>query len=625
MSQEMPASAPEAERPAPQTVRAALDKVLASPQFVNSPQLCRFLSFVADREIAGQGDLLKEYLLGIEVFRKDESFDPRLDTVVRTEARRLRRKLAEYYEVEGRTDPIEIDLPKGGYRPVFRVRSITPLPVVDEAPQARHVSRIWLAGALILTAGLAAWWFTQAKGPNARLIREPSIAVLPLENLSVDPEQEYFSDGMTDALINSLAKIPSLRVISRTSVLQFKRGRKPIPEIARQLGVDYVVEGTVLRAGEHVRITAQLIAVRNERHLWAEAYERDGIDALTRQGELAQTIARQIDIRVTPDKTGNARSRPLSPEAQDLYLQGRFSWDTRRQDQLLKSIDYFEQAIAKEPGYALAYAGLSDSFSVLSGRATGPDRKQLLDRAKEAAKKAVALDDSLSDAHASLAVSSWDWNWEESEREFRRALELSPGNATAHHWYAGLLTRTGRIEEALSEARRAVELNPLSPSPDETLGGILYTGRQYDRAIQHFQRAIQAFPDFIQNYSMLGLAYEAKGMHKEAIDVLEKAMKLTGGAPTLAVLLAHAHAGAGDKSQAQQLLTEFSKRKDITPIAYAVAYMDVGDKDRAFEWFEKGVEEHSMFIDELKVEPMYDNLRSEPRFTTLLRKMRLVQ
>jgi TolB-like protein/Tfp pilus assembly protein PilF len=619
----------EADALPPNAIRSQLDKILSSPSFVNSPQLCRFLRFVVEQEITGRGDQVKEYVVGIEVLGKDEAFDPRIDTGVRTEARRLRRKLTEYYQTAGLTGTIEIDLPKGSYRPVFRMRTAAAPPPAEPPVTAAAVPaksrRAWLAAACLPIAGLVIFWpSARVRAPEPRDSSQPSIAVLPLENLSADPEQEYFSDGMTDALITSLTGIHGLRVISRTSVLQYKRVKKPLPEIARQLGVDYVVEGTVLRVGERVRITTQLIAARNERHLWADAFDRDRGDILLLQSELARTIAGQIDSRIMPKEPPLPRAAPISPEAQDDYLRGRYNWDTRRQDELVKSVEYFERAIAKEPRYALAYAGLSDSLSVLSGRATGPDRKRLLDQAREAAKKAIALDDRLSDAHASLAVSSWDWNWEESEREFRRALELSPGNATAHHWYAELLACTGRVDEALIEARRAVELNPLSPSPNETLGGILYTGRQYDRAIQHLQRAIQAFPDFVPNYAMLGLAYEAKGMHKEAIDVLEKGLKLTGGAPTLAVLLAHAHAGAGDKSQAGQLLKEFSNRKDITPIAFAVAYMDVGDKDRAFEWFGKGVEEHSMFIDELKVEPMYDSLRSDPRFTALLRKMRLI-
>lgn len=289
----------------------------------------------------------------------------------------------------------------------------------------------------------------------------------------------------------------------------------------------------------------------------------------------------------------------------------------------MKSVEYFQRAIAKEPGYALAYAGLSDSYSVLSGRTTGPDRKDLLERARGAAKKAIALDDSLGEAHAGLAVSSWDWTWQEDEREFRRAIELSPGYATAHQWYAGLLTECGRVEEGLAEARRAVELDPLSPSVNQTLGWALYMARQYDRAIQQFQHAIEAFPDFTQSYASLGLAYEAKGMHREAIAVLETLMKLTGGAPPAAALLAHAHAGEGDRSEARRRLDEFKKRKDVTPILFALLSVDVGDKTGAFEWFAKGVEQRSMFIDEVKVEPMYDSLHSDPRFATLLKKMNL--
>ncbi|MBZ5620875.1 MAG: tetratricopeptide repeat protein [Acidobacteriia bacterium] len=608
----------------PDAVRNQLDKIFSSQAFGNSPQLCRFLRFVADQEIGGQGDQLKEYLVGVEVFRKDQSFDPRLDTVVRTEARRLRRKLTEYYQTEGLTDTIEIDLPKGSYRPVFRARPGMPQARVGRSAGLRSRGRFLAAGVFLAVAGVATYWLsTRATepGPGHRSLH--SIAVLPLENLSADPEQEYFSDGMTDALITDLAKLNSLRVISRTSVLQYKRVKRPLPEIARQLGVDYVVEGTVLGAGERVRINAQLIAVRNEHLLWADIYERDRGDALALQGELARAIARQISIHVTPQEQARLGSRSISPEAQDDYLKGRFNWHTRDQDRLMKSVEYFQRAIAKEPGYALAYAGLSDSYSVLSGRTTGPDRKDLLERARGAAKKAIALDDSLGEAHAGLAVSSWDWTWQEDEREFRRAIELSPGYATAHQWYAGLLTECGRVEEGLAEARRAVELDPLSPSVNQTLGWALYMARQYDRAIQQFQHAIEAFPDFTQSYASLGLAYEAKGMHREAIAVLETLMKLTGGAPPAAALLAHAHAGEGDRSEARRRLDEFKKRKDVTPILFALLSVDVGDKTGAFEWFAKGVEQRSMFIDEVKVEPMYDSLHSDPRFATLLKKMNL--
>ncbi len=614
-----------------------LEKIVASALFVNSPQLCRFLRFVVEQEINGQGGQLKEYLVATAVLGKNEAFDPRIDTVVRTEARRLRRKLAEYYQAEGAADSIAIELPKGGYRPIFR--KVAEEPIAAALPQgpsseialspevagSGKTGNVWWAAMGLLAAGLAGFWFWIHRGEHpSQATHPPSIAVLPLENLSADPEQEYFSDGMTDALITSLASIPGMRVISRTSVLQYKRAKTPLPEIARQLGVDYVVEGTVLRAGEVVRITTKLIAFPKERHIWAEAYDRERKVALAMQAELAGTIASRIDIHVNPPAR-TPETMAVNPEAQDNYLKGRYHWYTRRQDGLLQSVQFFERAIAAEPRYALAYAGLSDSYSVLSGRATGPDRKDLMDRARQAALKALALDESLGDAHVSLAVSSWDWDWQQSEREFRRALELNPGDSTAHQWYAGLLTQTGRPEDGVIEARKAVELSPMSPSPFQTLGWALYMTRQYDRSIRHFLLAIDAFPDFVQNYAGLGLAYEAKGMHREAGEILKKGVALTQGAPPLAALLAHVHAAAGEGAEASRLLGQFRQRDDITPVVMALLSMDTGNRDQAFAWLDRGVEEHSMFIDELKVEPLYDSLRTDPRFTALLRKMRLSQ
>jgi TolB-like protein/Tfp pilus assembly protein PilF len=608
------------EHVSPEIIRSQLEKLLASRTLAPSQQLCRLLRFVVDQETSGQGDQLKEYLLGVEVFRKDESFDPRIDPVVRTEARRLRNKLTDYYAEEGRNDPVVIDLPKGSYRPVFRAGPAgTAIAPATSAALTRN-RRTLLAAFFVVALGAGAiYWWTRRSAPPVM----PSIAVLPLENLSADPEQEYFSDGLTDELIRDLAKLRGLRVISRTSVLPYKRLRKPLAEIARQLGVDYVVEGTILRSGDRVRISAQLIAVPHEHHLWAEAFERDHSDALALQAEVARSIARQIDIHVTPEEELRLGRRPIDAGAQDNYLKGRFSWHTRRQDLLLKSVDYFQQAIAKEPGYALAYAGLSDSYSVLSGRATGPERKELLDLAKQAAKKAIELDDRLGEAHAALAVSSWDWTWQENEREFRRAIDLSPGYAPAHQWYSRILLQTGRIQEGLAEAFRAMELDPLSPAVSQMFGAALYTARQYDRAIEQLRHTVEAFPDFEPGYASLGMAYEAKGMHSQAADVLERAVRLTGGAPTLTALLAHTRAGAGDTSDARRLLQEFRQRQGITPVVWALLYMDSGDLDHAFEWFETGVREHSMFIDELKAEPMYDRLHSDPRFTALLRKMNL--
>jgi tetratricopeptide (TPR) repeat protein len=345
------------------------------------------------------------------------------------------------------------------------------------------------------------------------------------------------------------------------------------------------------------------------------------------QGELARAIAGQISIHLTPHEQARLTSRPISPEAHDSYLKGRFHWHTRRTGWLPKSIEYFNQAIEKEPRFAFAYVGLADSYSVLARRSAGPQRKELEAQACEAARKAIELDDNLGEAHASLARCENDWDWQKRERQFRRALELSPGYAAAHQWYGGLLIKTGRFDEGLSECRRAAELDPHSLTVNATLGWAFHEARQYDSAIRQLRLTIDERPNFVQPLVYLGMVYLAKAMYTDAINVLENTVKLAGDAPVLLpqarVLLAHARARTGDNKEAQRLLDEFSKRKGIYPLVFSLLYMDVGDKDRAFEWLAKGVEERFGHVDELKVEPLYDSLRSDPRFTALLRKMNL--
>ena len=599
-----------------------LDRILTSKTLVHSPQLCRFLQFVVEQELAGQGDQLKEYVLALRVFRKDESFDPRLDTVVRTEARRLRQKLAEYYQTEGRDDAIQISLPKGSYRPVFETCSqAAPDPVAAPAgrpSQALRIQAKWVAGLAVLGIACAAAWWAWSRAHSSAAI--PSIAVLPLENLSADPEQEYFSDGVTDALLTDLAKIHGLSVISRTSASQYKRTKKLVPEIARELKVDYVVEGTVTRAGERVRISAQLIAAPADRHVWAESYERAGSDILSLQGEVAQAIAEQVHVHVTPRERARLIGRPVSPEALDLYLKGRFNWQTRDTGRMLKSIEYFEQAIGKQADYALAYAGLADAYSVLAYRL---DRKDYRTRSCQAATKAVQLDDTLGEAHASMDDCADLWNWQEREWRLRRAIDLSPSYSTAHQWLGAILIDLGRAREGLAEVRRAVELDPLGPSPNNALCMSLYMTRQYDQAIQHCLQTLEVFPGYLEPYYGLGFAYTSKGMYPQAIAVLEKAMTLTSGAPPVATLLAHARSRGGDLDAAKRLLQEFTGRPDITPIFLAALHTDARDADHAFDDLNRAVEARSFGSDWIAVNPELDSLHRDPRWNALLRKMNL--
>ena len=286
--------------------------------------------------------------------------------------------------------------------------------------------------------------------------------MIPLENLSADNAEEYFSDGITDALFTDLAKIHGLSVISRTSVMQYKRTKKSIFEIARELRVDYIVEGTVTRVGNRARISAQLISAPTDRHVWAESYDRTGSDILTLQAELAQTIAEQVHVHVTPQEQTRLAKHPASLEAQDLYLKGKFNWQTRDPERMLKSIDYFSEAIAREPGYALAFAGLADAYGLISYQL---DRKDYATRGCEAAKRALELDENLGEAHASMDACMDMWDWRQRERHLRRAVELSPSYPSAHQWLGAMLIDLGRNREGLAEVRRAVELDPLGPPP----------------------------------------------------------------------------------------------------------------------------------------------------------------
>jgi TolB-like protein len=603
--------------PSNDLIEAELKKVLSSQIFVNSPQLCRFLRFIVEQEIAGEGAGLKEYVLGIEVLKKDESFDPRIDTAVRTEARRLRQKLAEYYQAEGRNDSIEIALPKGSYRATFHTRPLSGSPISAAPSQPTRVPQTRIAlGALLCIAGVGAWWLWTSVSAKPHL---PSIAVIPLENLSADPEQEYFSDGMTDALFTDLAKLHGLSVISRTSVMQYKRTKKPIIQIARELKVDYVVEGTVTRAGGRIRISAQLIAVPTDRHVWAESYERAATDILTLQGELARAIAEQVHIHVTPQEQKRLTGRPVDIEAQDLYMKGRFNWQTRDPGRMHDSIELFTQAIAKDPAYALPYVGLADSYAVLS---FWSDKKDDIAEACRAARKAIELDANLGEAYASLDSCVDQWDWHQREEHFRRALGLSPSYPTAHQWYGAMLIDMGRAREGLAEMRRAVELDPLGPSPNNALGMSLYFTRQYDDSIRQCQQNLEVFSAYVESYNCLGFAYIAKGMYPQSIAAIEKAAAITGAPPPIAGLLASARALGGDRNAVPRLLQEFTGR-DVSPVVRALLYHVAGDRDRTFEWLDRAVEQRSFASETIAIHPMLESLHSDSRWKALLRKMNL--
>ena len=455
-----------------------------------------------------------------------------------------------------------------------------------------------------------------------------SLAVLPLANLSGDPQQEYFADGMTEALIAELGQIGSLRVISRTSVMQYKGAKKPLPQIARELNVDAVIEGSVFRVGDRVRITAQLIGVGPERHLWARNYERDLRDALSLQGEIARNIADEVKVNVTADVQARlASARPVNPKAHEAYLKGQFFLNKWTEEDIQKAIEYAQQAVQIDPDYAPAYGLLAESFHLSSKIAWGhlPD-VEAAGKVKVAAMKALAIDDTLAEPHIALgAVLNFDeWDWAGSERELKRAIELNPNSGQAHAEYAWCLVEMGRHAESIREAKRAVELDPFSESTINTLAAMYYHGRQYDQALEQARKYVEMFPDHNGSYSRLTGILEANGMYDQAVAAWQKTMTLRGEKQEAVAALGRAYKVGGIRGAWRWDLERLERlpRGENASIDFANRYASLGEKDKALDWLEKGYEEHAPLMVLIKADPLYDSLRSDPSFQDLLRRMK---
>ncbi len=495
--------------------------------------------------------------------------------------------------------------------------------------QKRRLS--WLAAStlVVVTLGAGIYFARERTWPRAKPpVGKIMLAVLPFENLSGDREQEYFSDGLTEEMISQLGRLQPQRlgVIARTSAMQYKGTKKVVREIGHELGVNYILEGTVRRAGQRVRVSAQLIQVSDQTHLWAESYERDLGDVLTLQSEVARAIADKIQLKLTPQRQSVASTRAVNPNVYELYLKGRYFWNRRTRDALPKAVDYFQRAADIDPTYALAYAGLADSYIVL-GVNQFLTPSEAFPKAKQAALKALELDNALAEAHTSLAfVLQREWEWAEAEREFQRALELNPGYSTAHHWYSYVLTIMGRHEEAIAEARRATELDPLSLIINANLGEVLYYAGRSDEAIRQQLRTVDLDPDFYIAHFNLGQAYRKAGMFDKAIAEFERARALSGNNPFPLASLGAAYGFSGRKADAERVLKELreiSKRGYVSPFLLAAVYVGLGEKEQAIKWLEKAYEERDSLLPWIKVSPTFDSLRSEPRFQDLVRRIGL--
>jgi TolB-like protein/DNA-binding winged helix-turn-helix (wHTH) protein/Tfp pilus assembly protein PilF len=591
----------------------------------------RVLAVLLDRP----GEVVTRQNLQSRVWPADTyvGFDEGLNTAIR----KLRAAFGDSAE-----NPRFIEtVPRRGYRFIAPVISVVPDAVVStptDAVTSASAQSPRLPAWSLVAALFLVFLIAMAIPRTRRIVRDfvfgsaradtsapiHSLAVLPLENLSNDAAQDYFADGMTDQLITDLGQIKALRVISRTSVMQYKGLHKPIPQIARELNVDAVVEGTILKSGNQVRITAQLIQAALDKHLWAQSYQGDLHDVLSLQNNVAGTIAREIQVTITPREQALLKSgRTVNPQAYDDYLLGRYFWNKRDGGGLQKAADYFQQAIRTDPSYAPAYAGLAQT-DILLAYNLGP-KAEFLAAGKKAAGQALTLDPSLAEAHTARAMLlESEYDFAQEEQEFKLAVSLDPNYATAHHWYGeSYLAQIGRFDEANSEMQQALVLDPVSRIIATDQGVLLYWERKYDDAYQQLTKTLALDSGFSEAYLCRGKVLLQQGKYKDAMADLETAYRINPANPAIPTNLAYGYALAGNRTKAESKLHSLLSTSKKNSWAIGLIYLGLGDKEQSLDWLERAVREYSGDMIDVRVEPQFDSLRGEPRFKELQLKMKL--
>ena len=626
------ATSPRAEL-SPESIRAALDKILASPGFVNAERLSRFLRYTVEETLNGQTDKLKESLLGIDVFGRKPTYDPRVDAVVRTEAVKLRARLRDYYEADGRDDELIIDLPKGGYVPAFRLREKLPelaAPAQESPTSPPHLGHDWrpaVATALILLMLGISLYLTSRRHPRAAGTSGPeiaSIAVLPFADLSPDHDQEYFCDGMTEEIIDALAKVEGFRVVARTSSFAFKGKQQDIREIGRKLNVGAVLEGSVRKDGNLLRVTAQLNSVADGYHLWSQTYERELKDVFTVQDEIAQSIVNTLQLKLSSPQPKRAEN----VEAYDLYLQGRYHWNRWRIEGAERALQFFEQATQKDPKYAGAFAGIADSYAWLGFFGTLPPN-EAMPKARAAAEKAIALDDSLAEAHTSLGYvkALYEFDWAGAEHQFQRAIQLNPGLADAHFGYGIVyLAPLGRVSEALREMQLARDLDPLSPVINTYLGLAYFFNNQPEQGLLFETKALDLDPSFVE--ARLDLAMHSLDPKATKGDFERNLAAAKGLAPESRIDLEYAFADAlqGKRDQALALVHKWEKPAGsifVRPTSIAQVYAALGDKEQMYSWLDRAYVQRDGMLAFATKQGCFWPYLAEPRFVALNQKIGL--
>jgi TolB-like protein/Tfp pilus assembly protein PilF len=567
----------------PDSIRAHMRKIISSRALARSERLARFLEFTIGETLAGNAGQLKEFVIGVEVFDRRQDYDPRLDPIVRVEARRLRMKMRKYYETEGRSDALRIEFPKGSYAPAMRMAGAT----VSE-PAARR-----------------------------------GIAVLPFQNIGGREECEFFIDGLSEELIHALTKVEGLRVVAWNSSMKLKSTPRDYARVGEQLQVEVVLEGSVRPAGPGVaRVAAQLVSVRDGSCLWAEAYEGPHEDAIRVRDEIAAAVARELRVKLSPP-----RGETRNVEAHTNYLKGRYHWNKRTDEAVARGAVYLEKAVEIDPNYALALAGVADSHIVLAnlGAARALDA---MPKARAAALRALEIDPTLAEAHVSLGsiASLFDWDWAAAEAHYRRGLQLNPGYATAHQWYAhDFLAAVGRLEEAEAEMALARECDPLSAVILSSSAEILAIQGRNAEAEDYYAKTLELDPYFPRAHFGLGRLYLLTGRHDEALASVHRGAELIAGTPMALALEANALGATGRVADAHAkivALERLSRTARVAPYLMMRAWMAI-DPERACYYLDQAIVERDPRLVHAAISPVYGPLHEQPSYEALLRQMKL--
>lgn len=563
----------------PRLVHAELERILRSPGFLHSERMSRFLRCVVERALSGHGEELKEYLLGVEVFDRRTDYDPRVDPIVRVEARRLRSKLEEYYSRDGKDSEIRIELPKGAYVPCFG----RPGPATPAAPE-----------------------------------RSRSVAVLPIHNNSRDNEHDYLCEGITQEIIHALTKATGLRVVAWQTAARFAAKETDATAVGKQLDVSYVLQGTLRTAGGRLRLLAQLIDTATNEYVWSESYDRQIADIFDIEQEISAAIVRALQTQI-----GTCRRPTANPEVYGLYVKGRYHWNKRTVDGLRRSVEMFQAALALEPDFALGHAGLADAYILLADYAA-ESSASVVGCARAAAKRALSIDPTLGEAEASLGLitSLHDWDWELAGEHYRRAFTLNPSYATTYFWYAiDYLALLGRFAEAHRVARTALELDPLSAILREGIGYVYLLERDFEMAEQKLRELIDFDPLFYKGWSALGRTLFFQSRYDEALEALQKARTLGGEIPNLLSAMGQTYAKAGDTARAHAMLaklTEMASARYVPNCCTAVVQLGLGNEEAALEALGRAFRQRELPLASLGVHPLWDPLRQHRSFKELL-------